>query len=579
MKKHANSLIALALLLMLTAFLIFQENLTKRPAHLYETVNGRVEMCLSCHKGVELNPAHDVKVIGCSSCHLGDPLAITKAKAHKGIVKNPGDLRVVDRTCGVNGCHAIRVPEVKNSLMATNRGIIATLCYYWGEAPNQNGDYSVKQLMDTHENSLALDYYRKLCATCHLWKQKGDLPGFFGEKGGGCSACHYEGNPNLPPAKRKKAHPWIDKKVPIKNCVRCHNRSGRIGISYTGIYESEGSGAPIKGGKLSTQRLPGNRFYLKLPPDIHYKKGMACIDCHTRREIMGDGKRYAHFEDQLEISCTTCHQRRDPGLTRKGDRLPQIKVEKDGRIILTDKLHGKKHLVKQPLAGVCDFKGHRRLSCQACHSAWVPQCYGCHVKRDLSETHLDKLTLKKTPGWWEEGRSYIRYEQPALGIWGGRVMPVTPGCQDIVTLKDKKGKFSGSFYSFTMAAIDPHTTQAQARSCSACHRSPKTLGLGRGTVWLDKGKWHFDSASEGIKTPTGETPPLDAFVTIDGKALQKGFRPDMRPFNRRELDRILRVGLCLPCHNHVDDPIYNSGKRKKKMDNRMPPITGDKAAL
>ncbi len=121
MKKHANSLIALALLLMLAAFLIFREDLTKRPDRLYETVNGRVEMCLSCHKGVELNPAHDVKVIGCSSCHLGDPLAISKAKAHKGIVKNPGDLRVVDRTCGVNGCHAIRVPEVKNSLMATNR--------------------------------------------------------------------------------------------------------------------------------------------------------------------------------------------------------------------------------------------------------------------------------------------------------------------------------------------------------------------------------------------------------------------------------------------------------------------------
>ena len=558
--KSTASRIAALILLLLIAFLIIRENTTKRPDKLYQTLSGQVEMCLSCHSNEQLDPAHDAKVIGCSACHLGDPLAITKEKAHKGIIHNPGDLRVVERTCGVNGCHAIRVPEVKNSLMATNRGIIATLRYYWGEAPNQNGDYSVKQLMDTHENSLALDYYRKLCATCHLWKQKGDLPGFFGEKGGGCSACHYIQNPNIPTDKQKKSHPWITKKVPVENCVRCHNRSGRIGISYTGIYESEGSGAPFVKGKLSPNRLPGDRFFLELPADIHYQKGMACIDCHTRLEIMGDGKRYAHFEEQLEISCTTCHSKGKPGITRKGHKLTNVDPDSKPLPLLTDKLTGKKHDLKPPLPGVCDYEGHKRLSCQACHSTWVPQCYGCHVKRDMSEKHLDKLTLKETPGWWQEDRSYIRYEQPALGIWDNRVMPVTPGCQDIVTLKDKKGRMSDSFYSFTMAAIDPHTTQATSRKCVDCHARPKTLGLGRGSVWLKNGEWHFSPATQGIKTPSGKTPPLDAFVTIDGIARQKGFRPSMRPFNKAELGRILRVGLCLPCHDQITDKIYHPFK-------------------
>lgn len=548
---------AILLLLLLICFLIFREDLTKRPVKLYQTTSGQVEMCLTCHQKEQLDPAHDAKVIGCSSCHLGDPLAISKTKAHKGIVRNPGDLRVVDRTCGVNGCHAIHVHEVKNSLMATNRGIIATLRFYWGEAPDQYGDYSVKQLIDSHENSLALDYYRKLCATCHLWKQKGDLPGFFGEKGGGCTACHYEVNPNLPPEKQKKGHPWINKKVPVKNCVRCHNRSGRIGISYIGVYESEGSGAPFAKGKLSSQRLPGDRFFLELPPDIHYQKGMACIDCHTRREIMGDGKRYAHFEEQVEISCVTCHTRGKAGVTRKNDKLNNVDAAAKPLPVLTGKLDGKKHVIKPPLAGVCDYKWHKRLSCQACHSTWVPQCYGCHVKRDMRETHLDKLTLEQTPGWWEEGRSYIRYEKPALGIWDKRVMPVTPGCQDIVTLQDAQGKMSGSFYSLTMAAIDPHTTQAKARKCEDCHLSPKTLGLGQGTVWRDKGGWRFSPATQGVNTPNGQTPPLDAFVTIEGRALQRGFRANMRPFNKKELARILQVGLCLPCHDSFKDPVYN----------------------
>ena len=189
-----SSRLVLLLSLLVVFSLIIRENLTKRPDQLYQLTDGRIDMCLSCHKQELLDPAHDTKVLGCRVCHLGDQLAITKEDAHKGIIINPGDLRVVKQTCGIEGCHAIDIPKVKNSLMATNRGILATLLYYWGEAEHQNGDYSVEKLIESGETSLALDYYRKLCATCHLWKQKNDLPDaseFFNEKGGGCTACHH----------------------------------------------------------------------------------------------------------------------------------------------------------------------------------------------------------------------------------------------------------------------------------------------------------------------------------------------------------------------------------------------------
>ena len=545
-------------LLCIIAALIARENLTKRPEQLYQTTAGHVEMCLSCHLKEQLDQAHDTKVLGCSPCHLGDPLAIEKAKAHEGIVKNPGDLRVVDKTCGVEGCHATYIARVKNSLMATNRGILSTLLYYWGEAPDQYGDYSVEQLLKTGENSLALDYFRKLCATCHLWKQKGDLPGVFGEKGGGCTACHYIENPALPAHGPEKAHPFISKKVPIKNCVRCHNRSGRIGISYTGVYESEGYGTPFANGELSEDRLPGDRFFLKMPPDIHFVKGMACIDCHTANEIMGDGKRYVHFEEQLEVTCSTCHTTVNLGVTSKNNTLYNVTDSPETGPVLTGKLDDKKYPLKPPRPDSCGYKGHKRLSCQACHSTWVPQCYGCHVKRDMRETHLDKLTLKETAGWWEEGRSYIRYERPALGIWHNRIMPVTPGCQDIVTLIKESGEKEESFYSFTMAAIDPHTTQLKGRSCIDCHTSPKAVGLGQGTIWTKNGAWFFDPVSQELNTDAGKTPPLDGFVTIDGIPLQKTFRPDMRPFNKEEIIRIFQVGLCLACHTDINDPAFTN---------------------
>lgn len=559
-------------ILVVILILIVRENLTKRPEKLYQLTTGQIDMCLACHQKEKLDPAHDTKVLGCASCHLGDAMAIGKEAAHKGIVKNPGDLRVVEKTCGIEGCHAPDVKKVKNSLMATNRGILATLLYYWEETEDQHGDFSVEKLLKNGETSLALDYYRKLCATCHLWKQKGDFPGFFGEKGGGCTACHYI-RPEAPAAVKpwdflqkadpKKLHPFITKKVPMENCLRCHNRSGRVGTSYIGMYEAENYGTPYEKGGLSSKRLPGDRFYLELPADIHHEKGMACIDCHTRDEVMGDGNNYAHYEQALEISCSICHTNGTPGTTRKKKQLNNIQqVDKD--YVLVSKLDDKKHPLRPPKQGICDYTGHKRLSCESCHSDWVPQCYGCHVKRDMRDTHLDKLTMEETPGWWEEGRSYLRYERPTLAVWGDEVVIVTPGCQDIVTLIDEQGKPEKKFNSLTMAALNPHTTQKKGKSCEECHTKTKTMGLGEGTAWKENGQWFFQSIDQGVQTDVGTTPPLDAYVDINGKPLQKSSRPDLRPFNKEELSRILRVGQCLPCHKDYNNPVYKNYTLEKK---------------
>ncbi len=573
-RRLIAALVILPFLFMLLIYLYYREENTERPQQLAVTTAGYVEMCLNCHKDVRLDAAHDAKVVGCSPCHLGDPLAIDKEKAHRGIALNPGDLRVVEKTCGIEGCHPADPHKVKNSLMATNRGILSTLLYYWGERDSQNADITVEQLIKSGETSLALDYFRKLCATCHLWKQKNDMPdapAFFNEKGGGCTACHSvpgkgkgqagvtadgssaKGKSN---GGKKKPHPLVIKKIPEENCIRCHNRSGRIGISYTGIFESEGYGTPYEKGHLSSRRLPGDRFYLQIAEDIHHKKEMACIDCHTRDEVMGNGTSYAHYEQQLEIGCTVCHSDK-PGRTRKGNQLTNVKKEK-GKYILIGRNNDRQYSLKPPQKASCLYPGHRRLTCESCHSTWVPQCYGCHAKRDKRETHLDKLTLKETTGWWEEGRSYIRYEKPMLAVWGKKVVIVTPGCQDVVTLIDEKGKIEGGFNRFTMAAINPHTTQEKGRACGDCHRSPKTLGLGEGTALKKDGKWKFVPIDQGVETLKGRTVGLDNFVTIDGKPLQHGSRKDLRPFNGEELHRILRVGLCLRCHKTYDDPAYRN---------------------
>jgi len=91
------------------------------------------------------------------------------------MVRNPGDLRVVDRTCGKTGCHADIAARVKNSLMATNVGILSTLQEQWLNRKDISGDspvvmgVGVRDLYGkTPPQNLAIDHYRKMCggATC-----------------------------------------------------------------------------------------------------------------------------------------------------------------------------------------------------------------------------------------------------------------------------------------------------------------------------------------------------------------------------------------------------------------------------
>ncbi len=387
-------------------------------------------MCLSCHNE-KPDKAHGREVIGCHLCHRGNPLAGTVQRAHQGMIKNPGEFRYAQQTCGATGCHPDEVIRTRRSLMATNRGILSTLRYYWGETDSRNEKITVDSITETGLDSPAVDYYRKLCGTCHTGMEKGTLPGFLSRKGGGCTACHTS-NPEGPNAAKGIFHVQMIKAVPSENCTRCHNRSGRIGLTYQGKYESEGYGTPYEEGDLSSTQLEDGRFYQKLPADVHYRAGMICADCHTQKEIMGDGHEYAHLEQQLEVQCATCHTTVE-NLAKTATassvpygqwkheidsvREPRLNIEKqNGQYFIKGLADSKLHPLHAPSPDNCMQPAHRRLSCQACHSPWVPQCYGCHVQYNRAETQMDKIRGRETPGRWTEFKSFMRFNAPPLGI-------------------------------------------------------------------------------------------------------------------------------------------------------------------
>lgn len=551
-----------------------------------EAANEEDKNCLKCHRGIE-SIGGKMDGLACVICHKGNEDAATKQEAHKGMYSNPGDYSIARETCGM--CHPKHFKNSLKSLHATSAGVISGARYTWAAQDARGSLYGNKAVRDTDgtipKKKLALekldempafeesgrhvdDYLRKECLRCHLWtegkKRRGDY------RSSGCTACHMvysdeglskSGDPTI--SKDKPDHPIfhvITKKIPAVQCLHCHNRGGRTGVSYIGTMEADPYGSPFKADGGKQNKLHG-KYYNHLQKDIHYERGMMCIDCHASRELHGDGNIYGKKEQAVEIRCQSCHgtvDSRSTLTTAWGNKIDNLRIEGQ-EIILKSKYSGKDHKVSQlkdlnssgKLPPAMAIPGHKnRLECYACHSKWAPQCYGCHAKRDDRQKGFDWLSARKTTGKWEETRSYLSWETPVLGINAkGKVSPYVPGCQAIFTYIDKNGKtiehnkiFKTSHGQSGLAhnPIQPHTVSKTARTCEDCHSSSKALGLGTGTYISKENKLDIPFEMEQI-------------VDRNGNQLQATSHEGARPFNKQELDRISRVNVCLACHKEMKD--------------------------
>ncbi len=92
--------------------------------------------------------------------------------------------------------------------------------------------------------------------------------------------------------------------------------------------------------------------------DVHFARGMKCMDCHTAREIHGTGKLFDSMQAPgvLEVGCGKCHA----------------------------------DLAKCPSSAV--HKG--KVDCSACHTRDVQSCYNCHFDTKVAEKKSVSLPLK-----------------------------------------------------------------------------------------------------------------------------------------------------------------------------------------
>jgi len=353
------------------------------------------------------------------------------------------------------------------------------------------------------------DTYRKQCARCHVWgegrNERGDL------RASGCAACHilygndgkYEGSdPNIK-NNGTRPHPLrhrITSAIPAAQCTHCHTRGRRIGTTFVGMFEydyvNDGHAPPFDE-HAKPQETLFTKEYLHVRKDVHFERGMECVDCHTSIDVHGDGNIYPATVYQVEITCYDCHgtPKEYPWELPVGYGTPvilegSIGIYKDGlkEYLLTsrgnvkanwtreeDKAYvfslftGKKHEIpllknirandtfktQQGKVAMSTIHKHiEKLECYACHATWAPQCFGCHMQYDRRVKGTDWITTSKkvdpftgrqtvTEEFGDlslENRSFMRWESPILGInLREKVSPLAPGCQVFYTFVDEKG--------------------------------------------------------------------------------------------------------------------------------------------
>lgn len=266
-----------------------------------------------------------------------------------------------------------------------------------------------------------------------------------------------------------------------------------------------------------------------------------------------------------------------------------------------------------PVAMAAVARHLEKMECYSCHASWVPQCYGCHVKVDYS---ADKNGKQKSGTDWVasgnaqksngqtaesvlgsggiksagkpyETRSYLRWEDPVLGIGGeGRVSPLMPGCQVTFTVINEHGKTLLNNYiadsvdeglqrkqelvplGIDMAPVQPHTAQRKARTCESCHANSKSVGLGLGGGTFGT-RQHENIVEDLVNAKTGEIIPTRYSIQIPGIpklkfdwsqiVTREGIQlvtvgthwPMSRALNKEELNTVIRAGACMGCHQNM----------------------------
>jgi hypothetical protein len=298
---------------------------------------------------------------GCALCHQGDESAEDMESAHKGMQKRPSDDLSL---CGQ--CHEEIAATYADSLHYTSAGQRHGVIGRFSEAEIRIFDEKV---------------FEKSCRTCHA----------------SCGDCHVKspvvGGISIGLIEK---HKFVRRKEG-KTCAFCHG--GRVYPEFTGEFSGRA--------------------------DVHYQKGMLCVECHPMREFHGDGTAYRSKDEVKDRPrCLDCH-----------------------------KIGGE----KKEKARISHEKHNNRLSCQACHAAGqYRNCYGCHL--GTGSTSKSEFLLGKNPRNMKEVTTL-------------RLIPTVRDTFAKAGIRMKSYDALPNYWNSAVHSIRKRT--ARTRNCDRCHKEKK----------------------------------------------------------------------------------------------------------
>jgi hypothetical protein len=307
------------------------------------------------------------------------------------------------------------------------------------------------------------------------------------------------------------------------------------GWNFTKVYKRDDKGELLDAGNNIVNDSDPDKFkkavHLK---DIHFEKGMQCVDCHTTQDMHGDGNVYAQMTDGIEIRCEDCHGSINKRATlvtsglNGGNSLKDVTTpsgdpwleDKDGKITQHSKTDPKMSwVVKQVVdslnpaspeynaaaakaklvlkdgstgQGTSDAASlahpSSKIECFTCHSSWQTTCSGCHLPLDLNiksaELHYEGVKSRAYAPYYEQ---VIRTDMYFFGIGtynhGGKVSPFRSATSVVVSAWDRGRNniihqqplvSTPGFTNEGMTPHPPHTVRTtETKTCSDCHLSEK----------------------------------------------------------------------------------------------------------
>lgn len=254
-------------------------------------------------------------------------------------------------------------------------------------------------------------------------------------------------------------------------CLACH-RGYFVGWDY------HGRGAREDHARYQRGVLANGEHVLKMRPDVHAEKGIACADCHSMRSLQ-EGRRASK-------TCRDCHPK------------PSLDVPD--------------HAIAAHL---------EKMECWACHSAWASQEYGTFLVRPRTPAAEQAFESLPRAGEWRRS-AYLRQQgAPPLGLdERGLVAPIRP--EFLLFASDPARGWENRPLAMEWTSFFPHTVRRGTTSCTGCHDTPRRFLL--------------EPDSARIYRPDEDGLGLRSFWAREGQTMRRGaFFPEARyrAMNRR----------------------------------------------